>query len=284
VSYPDFNLPTDSRYDAMSAAVLDLPPPAGCYVYEPDNHDDYQCLALWQPAPELGARQWTRHGRRILLGLYRDEGRPGLAETRVIFRLLPCFKPVPVAEVLDLLAAANPETARHVVALTDINTGSIVLQSEVQAFSSSEDYRLHAQQLNEQMRPLRQEYDARGRVVPPNLRFSKNANASLHLTPPLVNQYGGPQAVNPFLPVYDFYGFPINDGTRDPYHSDQNVVYDSASVTGLKLINYNGPLHDVFGDYVVGARANNTVITRKPVQPILVDHHNKPLKRPIRRG
>jgi hypothetical protein len=38
-------------------------------------------LALIQPAPELGAKSWTMFGQRILLGVFRDEGRPANVQT-----------------------------------------------------------------------------------------------------------------------------------------------------------------------------------------------------------
>lgn len=366
---PNFNDPFSSAYDDVSCHHDDLPTHHGCYVYTPDNHDDYQCLALWQPAPELGAREWTRNGKRILIGVYRDEGRvnqrqpttamtwtlnanvltvttvkphrlltgelvqlfstvepdltlpvvavlsptsftvdspisgvdaqPGaysplkdvdFANDYVVFRLLPSFKPAPVALIREILAAAEPELSRANVTLTDIRTGLFQVKSEVQTFSSSMLYRRHRQQLDELQRPLRQVYDAKGRVVPPDLRFTKNANAALYVNVPMVNQWAAVPTANEWLPAYDYYGFPLNDVSRGPFYATDIVRYDSGNALGLsRRVNgnsaiYTGVIHDVFGDYVVGARANNTLVTRKPVQPLLVDHHNTPYKRALRRG
>ena len=72
---PPFNDLFSFQYDKYSLNIQDLPIPKGCHVYTPDNHDDYHCLMLWQPAPELGAPKWIRGGKRILIGVYRDEGR-----------------------------------------------------------------------------------------------------------------------------------------------------------------------------------------------------------------
>lgn len=300
MSYPPFDAPTDAAYDAMAVKPSDLPRPAGCHVYAPDNYDDYTCLVLWQPAPELGARLWTRNGRRILIGVYRDQGRGMIekddelidtAETYVIARLLPTFKPVPWSTVLEILTECDPEESREVVALTDIRTGDVQLNSEVrpQAIGSTL-YRRHRQQMNELSKPLRQVYDARGRPIPPDLRFSKHQNAPLYVTTPMTNQWDPIPTANPYLPVYDYYGFPINE-RRGPLHRTDIVSYDPDSPNGIKRLIlgngsepvYSGPLFDVFGDFVVGARANNTLITRKPVQPITVDHHNTPFKTPQRR-
>ena len=267
------------EFDDLSALRVDLPQPKGCWIYEPDNHDDYQCLVIWQPAPELGARQWTLFGQRILIGVYRDEGRYGLSETNVVFRLLPSFRVVPVSVILDILENANPELNRHTVALTDIVSGSTKLLSEVdlRQRGAGADHRQHRQQFDELRKPMRQDYDARGNVIQPKLRFSKHANAALYLAPPLVDQYAGQHTSNAVLPVYDYYSRPL---------LPTDVFYDPDSVDGLGYgDDYDGQFeHDVFGDFIVGARANNTLITRKPVQPIQVDHHNAPLKRPSRRG
>lgn len=367
---PNFNDPFSAAYDQVSCRHNELPTYRGCYVYTPDNHDDYQCLAVWQPAPELGAREWTRSGRRILIGLYRDEGRAKqrmptssmswtvvgsvmtvtvdqarhnldvgdevelfntvearlvlpvtavlsstvftvvspIAETAggiggyspvkeidffndfVVFRLLPTFKPVPLNIVRSILAAAEPELSRATVTLTDIRTGDVQLKSEVQTFTSSALYRRHRQQLDELQKPMRQIYDAKGRVIPPDLRFTKSSNAALYLNVPMINQWDPLPAANEHLPAFDFYGFPLNDESRGPFYASDIISYDSASATGLKrrqnngVVIYSGPIHDVFGDFVVGARANNTLIVRKPVQPLLVDQHNTPYKKPLRRG
>lgn len=290
---PPFDSPLDSGYDAVSRPTADLVRPAGCYIYTPDNYDDYHCLALWQPAPELGAKTWTRAGRRILIGVYRDEGRLDDVDqyANVVFRLLPTFKVVPLAVIDEILAGCNPEESRELVALTDIRTGDVQVNSEVQTYTTSTLYRLHRQQMDELSKPLRQVYDAKGRPIPPDLRFSKKENAALYLTTPMTNQWDPIPTANPFLPVYDYYGFPLNE-RRNPLHRTDIITYDPDSVNGIKRLVlgngstpvYDGPLFDVFGDYVVGARANNTLITRKPVQPLRVDHHNTPFKAAHRRG
>jgi hypothetical protein len=366
---PNFNDPFSAAYDEVACHRDDLPTYRGCYVYTPDNYDDYQCLAVWQPDPELGAREWIRNGKRILIGVYRDEGRrtqrqPSTAMTwtlsgtvltvttsrphrlavgddvqlfntveaditlsvsavitatqftvvsptsgvdaqagayspvkevdflndYVVFRLLPTFKPVPVSMIRAILAAAEPELSRSTVTLTDVVSGSMQVKSEVQTYTSSMLNRRHRQQLDELKRPLRQVYDARGRVVPPDLRFSKNANAALYFNVPMVSQWNPIPSANPYLPAHDFYGFPLNDAARGPFFANDIVYYDSSTAFGIsRRVNgstaiYDGVIHDVFGDYVVGARANNTLISRKPVQPLLVDHHNTPYKRALRRG
>lgn len=296
--YPPFNDPGHESYDLVSIEAASLPKPLGCYVYTPDNYDDYQCLSIWQPAPELGARTWTRNGQRILIGVYRDEGReviPGPEpeypyETRAVFRLLPSFRVIPVAEVLAIIADANPELSREIVTLTSIQTGDVQRATEIMTRTTDVINRNHRQQLNELQRPLRQVYDAKGNVIPPDMRFSKNDNAKLHLTVPMVNQHDPIPSSNSALPAYDFYGFPLNDPSRGPFYRTDIVGYDEDEADGIARYEnngtpvYSGPIHDVFGDFVVGARANKTLITRKPVQPILVDHHNTPLKAPIRRN
>lgn len=208
----------------------------------------------------------------------------------VIFRLLPTFKPVPLSIIRQILADAEPELSRASVTLIDIRTGDAQVKSEVQTYTSSTLYRRHRQQLDELQKPLRQVYDARGRVIPPDLRFTKHANAALYFNVPMVNQWDPAPTTNAYLPAFDFYGFPLNDEVRGPYYSSDIVAYDSAVSNGLRRREnngtqiYSGPIHDVFGDFAVGARVNNTLIVRKPVQPLLVDHHNTPYKAPLRRG
>lgn len=365
---PPFNAPFDPGYDDVSMFHLDVPAHPGCYVYTPDNYDDYQCFALWQPAPELGAPEWTRNGQRILIGVYRDEGRaparqpftamtwartgatltvtcskahhiqPGavvdladvnvlsatvtvnavtdltfqaaiedvgalsgtgayspeqlvdFAESYVVFRLLPLFKPVSISTVYAILAGANPEQARTTVTLTDIQSGATQQAASLQAKTTSILYRRHRQQLDELQRPLRQLYDARGRVIQPGLRFSKRANAQLYVNVPMVTQHDPLPTANTHLPAHDYYGFSLNNVNRGPFYRSDIVYYDSNAVLGInRYVNngavvYAGNIHDVFGDFVVGARSNNTLVTRKPVQPLLVDQHNTPYKRPIGKG
>lgn len=366
---PPFNDPFSVAYDELSMHHSELPKHAGCYVYTPDNYDDYQCLAIWQPTPELGAREWIRNGKRILIGLYRDEGRAtqvqpltemtwtrtfdvltascskahhmlvgdkvtleginvldgltatvtavtaltfqattsasgsssgtgfyspekpiNFAEEHIIFRLLPLFKPVSIATVLEILDGADPQQSRSIVNLTNIQSGDVQATSEITTRSTSVLYRRHRQQLDELNRPLTQTYDTRGRVIKPDLRFNKHSNAKLYVNVPMVNQHDPIPTQNARLPTYDYYGFDLNDPTRGPFYRTDIVGYSSQSAVGLSRYEnngtpvYSGVIHDVFGDYVVGARSNNTLITRKPVQPLLIDHHNTPYKRPIGRG
>lgn len=363
---PAFNDPFSAAYDQVALHQSELPAHAGCNVYEPDNHDDYQCIAVWQPAPELGALTWTRGGQRIMLGLYRDEGRAaqrmpmtamtwtrqgplvtvtclkphylaigaevelgnlrGLHDLSVaavlsadrltftvsitpvigpasgaafytplalinfltdyiIFRLLPSFRPISVATALQIIEAANPELARAPVSLMNLTTGSVQTVSEV-AMQPALQARSHRQQLDELNKPLRQLYDARGLVIPTDARFSKTANIKRYASMPLVNQHDPVPTSNAALPAYDFYGFELNDPARGPFYSSSIISYDGASSDGIaRAVNnghviHSGFIHDVFGDYVVGARANNTLITRKSVQPVVVDQHNTPFKRP----
>jgi hypothetical protein len=82
---PPFNRPFDIVYDGYSIYKSDFVIPDWCNVYSPDNHDEYNCLAIIQPAPELGASKWTKDGKRILIGVYRDQGRESqLQDYRII--------------------------------------------------------------------------------------------------------------------------------------------------------------------------------------------------------
>lgn len=76
MSSPGLDQPFDPGYDVYSMWRADFKVPSFCWIYKPDNNADYACDAVIAPAPELGAKLWTRNGRRILIGIYKDEGRP----------------------------------------------------------------------------------------------------------------------------------------------------------------------------------------------------------------
>lgn len=76
MSSPGLNQPFDPGYDVYSMWRDDFRIPSICSIYRPDNNFDYACDSVIAPAPELGAQLWTRNGRRILIGIYKDQGRP----------------------------------------------------------------------------------------------------------------------------------------------------------------------------------------------------------------
>lgn len=82
---PSLAQPFDPGYDVYSMWRADLRVPDCCHVYKPDNNVDYACDLIIEPAPELGSRLWTLRGKRILIGVYKDEGRAaGRRPARVV--------------------------------------------------------------------------------------------------------------------------------------------------------------------------------------------------------
>lgn len=76
MTLPGFNVVFDPYFDALSVpeSVLSIPDYYDQFV--PDNTDDFQCVNVLSPNPNLGAQQWTINGQWITIGIYRDEGRP----------------------------------------------------------------------------------------------------------------------------------------------------------------------------------------------------------------
>jgi hypothetical protein len=74
---PSLSLPFSDEYFEVSMHISKLAIPSTCNLYLPDNDDFFSCRVVIQPAPERGAPVWTTpDGKRALLGVYRDEGRP----------------------------------------------------------------------------------------------------------------------------------------------------------------------------------------------------------------
>lgn len=69
--------PFDPCYEQFSHAVDETFVPAHFNYFLPDykSEADFSCLCLLQPAPEKGATKWILQNKRILIGVYRDEGR-----------------------------------------------------------------------------------------------------------------------------------------------------------------------------------------------------------------
>jgi hypothetical protein len=72
---PGFNEPFHSYYDQYSIPESELTIPSHFAKFIPDNQDDYNCTLVICPDIEKGAKRWTKNGRIITIGIYRDEGR-----------------------------------------------------------------------------------------------------------------------------------------------------------------------------------------------------------------
>jgi hypothetical protein len=377
MTVPAFNDPFNIAYDSLSIHKDWVTVPSWCHVYEPDNTDDFQCLKIIQPAPDKGSKLWTLHGKRILIGVFRDEGRatqqqdvrvvqwlragtrliiasdrphfmvPGDAvnlwnvnvatlttqvtrllsttefevvtsdegavsgisggyqpveainfyEDFVVFRLLPSMKLISWDLVMQILDAGEDLTQAAPVRMYDVTTGQTKLLAS--AVTKKKPTKLsngstvsglrNRQQVDENGNPIPGSYDARGKLVIPNLRYGKDRNTEEMVNPVLINlPFNAPAEAgsNDRLYVYDYYGFLLNDDARGPYYATDNVYYDSSNSTGLgiKQVNskavYSGTMQDEFGNIVIGARPDNSLLIRQAIIPLQVDQFNVPYKQP----
>jgi hypothetical protein len=130
MSSPGLNAPFDPGYDVYSMRREHFNVPSVCWLYKPDNNADYACDAVLAPAPELGAQVWTQNGKRILIGVYKDEGRPnGLRRPA---RVVPWVRNVnkvvltdsvhhhlSVGAVVDIYNTTTPEARLKVLRVVD---------------------------------------------------------------------------------------------------------------------------------------------------------------------
>lgn len=77
MTIPQFTEPFHPFYDIFSISRFDFSIPSHFDVYQPDfiNSIDFQCLSVICPNPAKGAIKWTKNGRWITIGIYKDEGR-----------------------------------------------------------------------------------------------------------------------------------------------------------------------------------------------------------------
>lgn len=142
------------------------------------------------------------------------------------------------------------------------------------------------------MLPVRfgQAFDSSGNPIG-NLRYLNNGypTPNPNINSPYVNDpvFYNAAPTDGQLAVYDFYGLNLNDPTRGPYFSSQNVVPSSIDPTKLIVrkdnlgnLIYDGPLSDEFGNLAVGVQVNHALVVRQPVLPLALDEFNRPIKDP----
>ena len=72
---PAFNDLFNPFYDLYSINEKDLTIPAHFDNFLPDNQEDYNCTMVISPSISKGVSRWTKDGKWITIGIYRDEGR-----------------------------------------------------------------------------------------------------------------------------------------------------------------------------------------------------------------
>jgi hypothetical protein len=235
-------------------------------------------------------------GQSGVAGGYQPVEPVNFYEDFIVFRLLPSMKVVSWPTVQAILNAGAPIANKPPVHLVDINNGSDrLVAAQINSHAthllpngSIVNQLLNRQQINEGGAPIRATYDNLGRLMKTPYRYSKRQDVIKMIDPVTVNEECScdPQT-NDKLYVYDYYGFDLNDDSRAPYNSKKNVVYDSASSNGLKIrpdntgeAFYRGIIQDEFGNVVIGARPDNTLVTRQAILPLQVDQFNVPYKEP----
>jgi hypothetical protein len=127
---PSLTDPFDPGYDVYSMRREHFTIPSVCWVYKPDNNTDYACDSVIAPAPELGAQVWTRNGKRILIGIYRDEGRPNglrrpartVSWVRTVNKIVltdTAHHHLAVGDVVDVYNTTTPEARLKVLRVVD---------------------------------------------------------------------------------------------------------------------------------------------------------------------
>ena len=234
-------------------------------------------------------------------GAYQPSDIYDFYEENYVFRLLPSFKLIPVATVMQIFQDAKPSVYPQVRDLYNITTASRVKLptgknqdvnydlpvANVPIAERSTLERRFDQQYDEQGNPLKILYreDGQPAVLKNYDEKTVNANQGFNQVPANIN----PSRVV----VYDFYGLEVNDINRGPYFRTDMVIRDTskpapydnirrAEQNGVAL--YDGKLYDVFGNLVIGIQTNDATVVRQNLLPLKLDRFNRPMKLPIKRS
>ena len=226
-------------------------------------------------------------------GAYQPNFITNFYETHRVFRLLPSFKLVPWADIQSLFVEIAPAQQAKRRSIYNITTSKVVkipnAKSQSVNFELSNQTqpkiellsleRRYGQVYNETGITLQLEYLPSGDFVPTNNVDSATKNPQIFLT----TLKTGDQGTR--IHAFDFYGLDVNDATRSPYNSDQNVTRDTTITGNLNNLKLNvpvtGSLNDEFGNLAIGVQSNNALVVRKQVLPLVLDSFNKPIKAPL---
>ena len=234
-------------------------------------------------------------------GSYQPIESTNFYETYRVFRLLPSFKLVTFAQIKQIFAATAPLTDTTLRTMYSVTTSTDVDVPKSKTKSVNYDLpsttipkadllhlaRRFDQQYDEEGLPLALTYQADGIVTPTHNVDKVTKNRQSFLCKPIDNA-----ASNSRIFVYDYYGIDLNDVSRGPYHSTENVTKD-LTVGGyednfsIRLDNvdnrvYSSTLHDEFGNLAIGVQTDNALFIRKQILPLEFDAFNRPIKAPIK--
>lgn len=233
---------------------------------------------------------------------YRPVKEVNFYETYRVFRLLPSFKLISLSDLTQIFINTLPDmiaarrsiydiTKNRNVAVPRGHSVSVNYELPSKTLPKSELLPLHrrfGQPYDEAGQPLKLAYQTNGYVMPTNNVDSPHKNRQLFYNSPL--KFEGSTDDDSRIYVYDYYGVDLNDPSRNPYFSTQNVtkgdlIFDG--VYSLILNHQGGPftnkwLYDAYGNLAVGVQENNALVVRKQILPLELDSFNKPIKQPTR--
>lgn len=233
-------------------------------------------------------------------GAYQPSDPYNFYEQNYVFRLLPSFQLVPYSFILQLFADSAPIQTPANRELFNVTTNSTVLLPRGKSKTTNYDLpatakpivdtlplgRRFGQVYDEAGNPLKIAYREDGQPVQLDAYDEQHLDPHKRFNAPAVNEEG-----QPWVHVYDFYGFAINDPARGPYHRTDLITRDTdkpAPYNNIKRATQNGvpyyagKLYDRFGNLVIGIQENNATAIRKNLLPLSLDRFNKPTKLPIR--
>lgn len=76
MAYPNWYKPHDPYYDQYSIEIVDFSIPEHFDIFIPDDGDELGCKTILMPSPRKGAINYTKNDKFMVIGIYRDSGRP----------------------------------------------------------------------------------------------------------------------------------------------------------------------------------------------------------------
>lgn len=231
-------------------------------------------------------------------GSYQPQAEIDFYQDYRVFRILPSFKLITVAELYEIFDLTAPSISTSSRTIYNITTSKDVQVPNVKTLSTNYELptksvakdeilplaRRFDQVYDEDGNPLELNYRDDGMVVPTDNVDSKFKNEHRYLA----NSNGDQSKIY----VYDYYGIELNDVNRGPHHSTDVVVRDT---TTSKIIGnlsvkkdnngdpvYSRTLNDEFGNLAIGVQLNNALVVRKQVLPLSLDSFNRPVKKPYK--
>ena len=211
-----------------------------------------------------------------------------------VFRLLPSFQLISFTEFKQILLDTAPIQKSSRTTLFNITSNSSVKIPT--GNNQSVNYELVKTKVKEDknLSPrFGQVYDETGKTL--ELKYSVTGYPTKYFNVDSIYKndqifYSNLEPIN-HIAIYDYYGFPINDTTRSPYHSISNIVKNNniqGDINNLSKVwggnqggLYVSTLNDAHGNLVIGVKPDNSLVVRKQILPLELDPFNRPIKKPL---